>query len=187
MTDQDLIQAIRQGRTTKALSSLYRHLPMIRKMIRQSGGNRHDAEDIFQETLLILCRRIMSPDFTLTAKLSTYLYSIARFLWNDERKRRQRQPIHGSEESTHFDEALSADLSTISEEKSATLAEKALQEIGERCRELLLRFYIARQSIREITAGMGYGSENAAKTQKYKCLEGAKAKLKQLQTTHLTR
>jgi len=183
MPDQQLIDLIRTGHSNKALNTLYRNFPMIRKMIRSNGGNAADAEDIFQEALIILVRNIQQPDFTLTSKLSTYLYGICRLLWKDELRRRDRPIpqalIRGAEEEQTI---------MIDEEKEqqARLAEKALNELGERCRELLLLFYHGGLKLKDIAARMGYSAENTAKNQKYKCLEAAKVKLKQLQQIHQT-
>jgi DNA-directed RNA polymerase specialized sigma24 family protein len=60
------------------------------------------------------------------------------------------------------------------------LAEKVLNELGERCRELLLFFYTGGMKLKDIAVKMGYNSENTAKNQKYKCLEAAKNRLKEL-------
>jgi hypothetical protein len=45
---------------------------MIRKLIRSRGGDQKDAEDIFQEALIILIRKIKSPGFALTAQPGIY-------------------------------------------------------------------------------------------------------------------
>jgi DNA-directed RNA polymerase specialized sigma24 family protein len=68
----------------------------------------------------------------------------------------------------------------MEKENGARLAERALMQLGERCRELLVLFYNRRLKLKEIAQIMGYTSENTAKNQKYKCLEGAKNKLKEL-------
>ena len=54
MHDHIIIELIRTNRTDKALAALYRHFPMIRTLIRSKGGTAEDAEDIFQEALIIL-------------------------------------------------------------------------------------------------------------------------------------
>jgi DNA-directed RNA polymerase specialized sigma24 family protein len=58
------------------------------------------------------------------------------------------------------------------------LAEKVLQELKDRCRELLLLFYQDKLPLRDIALRMGYTSENSTKNQKYKCLEAARTQLR---------
>src|SRR3979490_1256615 len=89
MHDQKIIELIQSHSEDKALTVLYKHFSMIRKNILANGGNAQDAEDIFQETLIIFCRKIKDPGFKLPAQLSTYLFGISRFLWKDELKKRK--------------------------------------------------------------------------------------------------
>lgn len=179
MLDQEIIQLIRTDKSDKALSALYRHFPMMQKMVRTGGGNIQDAEDVFQEALIILCRRINETDFTLTAQLSTYLFSVCRFLWKDElKKRRPGVPYDSDTAPGGFEEqALSEE---VEKEKRIKLAAKVLDDLGDRCRDLLLLFYDNRLKLHDIASRMGYSSGNTAKNQKYKCLEGARNKLKEL-------
>jgi len=184
MTDQQIIEQIRSNRNDKAFLALYKHFPMVRKLVLTKGGNLADAEDLYQEALIILCRKINETDFKLTAQLSTYLYSVCRFLWKDELKKRKKFQFADFE--TGIDQGEEDNLSElVSQENNIKLAEKIVNELGERCRELLLLFYSRTMKLTEIAKKMGYNSENTAKNQKYKCLESAKLKLKELnQTTY---
>ena len=184
MSDQTTIAFIRADKTDKTLDSLYNFFPAVRKMILRNGGSSQDAEDIFQEALIVFCRRIKDPDFLLTSKPSTYLFGVCRLLWKDELRKR-RHILSGGPEA--FAGSAETDGSAIDEamekEIGARLAEKALEQLGERCRQLLVLFYNRRLRLKEIAGIMGYTSENTAKNQKYKCLEGAKNKLKELKQT----
>ncbi|MDP4263216.1 MAG: sigma-70 family RNA polymerase sigma factor [Bacteroidota bacterium] len=185
MQDQKITELIRTDNNDRALVVLYRHFPMIRKMILSNGGNAEDAEDIFQETLIILCRKVKNPGFELTARLSTYLFSVSLYLWKDELKKRKHH-IRADFE-TGLKEAEEKELEDIIEKESrARLAEKILDQLGDRCRELLLLFYKGGMKLKAIAAYMGYNSENTAKNQKYKCLEGARNRLKELKPTTQT-
>ena len=42
MTDPQIIELIRTDKSDKALTALYRHFPMMLKLVRSNGGNRHD-------------------------------------------------------------------------------------------------------------------------------------------------
>src|SRR6266700_131624 len=180
MSDQQIIELIRRGKRSTALIILYKHFPMVKKMILSRGGYLEDARDIFQESLIILCRKAKDPAFILTAQLSTYLFSICRFLWNDELKKRKYYISY--EPETAIDALTEQGIYTVAEmEYRAKLAEKVINEIGDRCRELLLLFYNAGMKFKDIAAKMGFKSEDRAKNQKHKCLEAARNKLKELQ------
>lgn len=185
MHDQKIIELIKTDNNDKALAALFKHFPMIRKMVLTKGGNAADAEDIFQETLIIFCRKVKEPGFQLTAQLSTYLFSVSRFLWKDELKK--RRPVTSIDFEIGLNQAEEKEIEDRAElEQQAKLAEKVLNELGERCRELLLLFYNAGLKLKDIASKMGYSSESTAKNQKYKCLEGAKNRLKALKQTTQT-
>jgi len=192
MDDQTIIELIRTGKNDLALNALYRNFPAIRKLVRSHGGSTRDAEDIFQEALIILIRQL-KKDFRLSAKLSTYLYGVCRRLWSEQLRKRRLQVSFDSmtgilpgSMDTPFKDDLSADevsdlYEHLQQESRIRLAEQALNELKDRCRELLLVFYHGQLSVKEIAAKMGYRSENSTKNQKYKCLEAARTRLKELQ------
>jgi RNA polymerase sigma factor (sigma-70 family) len=185
MEDQKIIELIRLQKNDQALLALYKNFPAVKKMIRSKGGHVSDAEDIFQEALIILCRKIKDPGFVLTAQLSTYLFSVCRFLWKDELKRRKNHQFLDFE--TGLDAAEEQQLKDHTEEEALIkLAERVVNELGERCREVLILFYSGQLKLKDIAAKMGYTSENTAKNQKYKCLEAAKNKLKEMKTAFQT-
>ncbi|MES2567291.1 MAG: sigma-70 family RNA polymerase sigma factor [Bacteroidota bacterium] len=179
MTDDEIMAALKNKRNDKAFGALYKNFPVIKKMILSNSGLREDAEDIFQESLIILCSKVEQGNFILTSKLSTYLYSVCRYLWNDELKRRGRSNIILGRED--FLESISLPEEFIEDEQKARLAEEAIDSLGERCKEMLTLFYSKSMKLFDIAVTMGYNSENTAKNQKYKCLEMAKKNLKDLQ------
>ncbi len=147
----------------------------------KKGGSKEDAKDIFQEALIIFYRKAQDAKFNLTSSIGTYLYSVCRFLWKDElKKRNKNQTVDLGDVSSDMQNELRE---TLQKETRSKLAEQALSSIGERCLELLQRFYYKSLSMREIASEMGFSSENVAKNQKYKCLERARTKLKELQFT----
>jgi hypothetical protein len=77
MEDQKIVELIRLQKNDRALVALYKNFPAVKKMIHSKGGHISDAEDIFQEGLIILCRKIKDPGFVLTARLSSYLWADA--------------------------------------------------------------------------------------------------------------
>jgi len=185
MEDQKIIELIRSHKNDQALLALYKNFPAVKKMIRSKGGNGADAEDIFQEALIILCRKIKDSGFILTARLSTWLFSVCRFLWKDELKKRKNHTVLDFE--TGLDAAEEQQLKDRTEEDARIkLAEKVINELGERCREVLLLFYNGGLKLKDIATKMGYSSENTAKNQKYKCLEAAKNRLKEMKQANQT-
>ena len=147
MDDQTILQLIRSGNNDLALNGLYRNFPSIRKLVRSGGGSTNDAEDVFQDALIILIRKTKT-DFQLTAQLSTYLYGVSRLLWNEQLRKRKRLKLTGTllDESRRVWFGMAPKRLTckpICNRKNPAPAspKKSLKDLKDRCRELLLLFY----------------------------------------------
>jgi RNA polymerase sigma factor (sigma-70 family) len=168
MSDQKIMMLFKNGQREKAFRQLYRLYPRIEKLILSKGGVKSDAQDVFQEALIIVSKNLKKSDFKLTSSFYTYIYSVSRFIWKDAQKQYSKQELHElkEEEVTIFHSVL--------EEKKFQYAEKAFLELGERCQELLQLFYHRALSFKVIAQMMQFASEKVAKNQKYKCLKKAK-------------
>lgn len=179
MEDQKIIELIKSQKHDQVFTTLYKYFPVVKKMILANGRRSEDAEDIYQEALIVFYKKAGSADFILSSSINTYLYSICRFMWIDQLKRQQKQNfVDIGKEYVNESEFVPE----IETENQFKLAEKVISELGERCKELLMLFYFQSVKMKDIATKMGYNSENTAKNQKYKCLEAAKNKLKALQT-----
>jgi RNA polymerase sigma factor (sigma-70 family) len=177
MDDQRIMELIRNQKHEKAFNVLYRYFPVVKKMVLANGGRMEDAQDIYQEALIVFYRKAADPSFKLTSGINTYLYSICRFMWMDQSRKQQKLAFVDIEKETINENEFMAD---IEKEEQFKLAEKVIEGLGERCKELLVLFYFHSKKLKDIAEKMGYNSENTAKNQKYKCLEAAKNKLKEL-------
>ncbi len=92
MKDLEIISKIRKGQTERAIKVLYKEFPKVRANILASGGDHEIAEEIFNDSLILLIEKVSEPTFELTSKLSTYLYGINRFMWMNEARKRHKSP-----------------------------------------------------------------------------------------------
>ena len=151
----------------QVLTQLYRRtFPLVKQHVRHYGGSGQDAQDVFQDALIILFEQAVGGTLVLTASASTYLVGIARNLWHHEQRRRARLPH----------EALPEDLEPLATEEAAA-EEPAfavldyVARLGEKCRNVLLSFYYFQQPLTQIAKTHGYRSVRSATVQKFKCLE----------------
>lgn len=180
MKDQQIIKFLKAGNYRKASEKLYTYFPVIKKLILRNNGSKQDAEDVYQEALIILMNKLQDPEFKLTSSLNTYVYSVCRFLWNDELKKKNKRievEIKGNESF------LEEDLIPTKDERDQKLAERAFDQLGEKCKDLLGLFYFKKMNLKDIATKLGFGSEKVAKNQKYRCLEKAKDNLRTLQNS----
>lgn len=179
MKDIQILELLKGNNFTKASRKLYAYFPVVTKMVLKNNGSKQDAEDIYQEALIILFRKVQDKNFVLTSSLNTYLYSVCRYLWNDTLRKQNKKIEFEKVESVIPETEIEQDGRQESEYR---IAEKAFQSIGEKCKELLVLFYHKNLGFKQIAKQLEFASENVAKNQKYRCLEKAKDNLKQLKT-----
>lgn len=154
----------------KAIEQVYKsEFPVIQSLINNNNGSYDDAQDIFQESLLVLYEKLQDPEFVLNCRIRTYLYSVARRLWLKRLQQMQR----------YFSDAgLKEELVQVEDDlefhdrkqESFRIMEDAMQHLGEPCRSLLKAYYMEKQTMQHIAEQFGYTNADNAKNQKYKCL-----------------
>jgi len=173
MTDEQIIDLISQRKEHKALVKLYKYQGKVEGLIMGRGGSKQDAIDIFQDALLIFCKKIWEGNFKLTSKIDTYLYSVCYNIWRNELAKRNQQHSFEIDEKLELAEEDNLNEILIKEAKLKSV-EAILLKLGEPCLKLLKLFYYEALRMKEIATRMGYSSEKTAKAQKYKCIERAK-------------
>ncbi|MDX2361349.1 MAG: sigma-70 family RNA polymerase sigma factor [Crocinitomicaceae bacterium] len=176
MTDQEIIQSIRKGDREKVIRFLYKEFPKIKALVLKSGCNEVLAAEIFNDSLILLIEKVQNPKFELSAKMTTYLYGINRFLAMNELRKQQKNNSSISLELEWSDTLILSDKDLeydYEKEEKLKLMERILKKISERCQKILELFYFKNQSMDKIAKELNFSSENSAKTQKYKCLKHA--------------
>ena len=179
MTDIEITQCIREGKYNPAMKGLYAYLPVVKRFVQKNKGTKQEAEDIFQEGLVIFCKKLTDVNFELRCSINTYLYSVCKLLWLDELKKKNKKiknnflPL----EDKYLSEEIDVD---IENDKPIKTAQEAVLMLGEKCKELLQLFYFKKKSMAQIAIQLGFKTEKVAKNQKYRCIEKAKENLKQL-------
>ncbi|MFT3909308.1 MAG: sigma-70 family RNA polymerase sigma factor [Ferruginibacter sp.] len=166
MTDKEIIEHLRNNKYTAALKGMYNILPHAKKYIKANSGTTDDAEDIFQDALVILYKKVQSENFILSVPLKTYLLAIVKNCWLQELRRRKKLPVDDSASDVAIDE--------LNEEPGFIFAKAAFELLGEKCRQLLIMFYFKKEGYKKIAAALAFSDEKTAKNQKYRCLQKAK-------------
>ncbi len=168
-TDFKIIESIRAGSNDRVLAYLYdRPLQKIRHYILSNNGSREDANDIFQDAVVILFNQIKKNKYDEKNEVDGFLYAVAKNLWIDKVRREKRivtKDIAEETDRTDFTDHLT-DL--INKEKSAALR-KIFEKLDEKCRKILLYVIYEKLSMKEISEKMGYSNENVAKSNHYRC------------------
>src|SRR5579864_2782986 len=76
-----------------AFEALYQqYYPSVKYFVLHTSGTTQDAEDVFQEAMVVLLGKLRAEDFILTSSLKTYLFAIAQNIWL--KRKRDNHIIH---------------------------------------------------------------------------------------------
>jgi RNA polymerase sigma factor (sigma-70 family) len=187
-TEPELLAELAAGGRIATEKIYNQYYNTITKWIQNYGGTRSDADDIYQEAIIILYEKAQGEDFRLSCRIGTYLFAISKHLWYKRIQKIQKQPSYlpdGAGNDDRLDWAYDDDINAHAErENHYQQLDQALEQLGEPCSSLLKAYYHHDKSMQEIAADFGYTNPDNAKTQKYKCLArlrkifyGAQAKL----------
>ena len=123
--------------------------------------------------MIVIWQKIQGHDFTLTSKLSTFLYSICQNLWRKELERKARHSNEEVNKSEIFD---------IDKKERIEIINKCIDDMGDTCRKILTYYYFDNLSMNDIAEKMGFANADTAKTKKYKCKQELDKKIKSLYT-----
>jgi len=166
-----LLQAADTRKNDEGLRILYTlFFPSISYFIKENSGKPEDAEDIFQEGILVLFNQIKKGELVLTCQLKTYFYSICRNLWLKVIKKRRIKTVDIQDKEAFVDiESSTLETIEVNEEKQAML--ELLKQLGEDCQSVLTYFYYERIKMKEIAIRMNFANDQVARNKKVKCLK----------------
>ena len=164
-SDEQIIKGIINN-DKSVLDWLYQNqFGRIRKFIVHRGGDIGTVKDVFQEALLIICKKIRNEDLHLTCSFSTYFFAICRNLWYHElRVRRKISAGVGLSENMVEDPDPGSEIMPELKE----LIEYHFSQLSEDCKKVL-EMHFNHKSLEEIRDIMGYKDVKYASDRKYRC------------------
>lgn len=166
--EQNYLNAI-QTADRKGIEQIYADfLPRIVKLITTKGGSHDDAEDVFQEAILIMYEKANAANFSLTSNFYTMLHGICRNLWGNRLQKKSFGEVTIPEDLKYTTgESIEEDIQQAEEKQ---VFWDAFQKLGEDCRKLLSLFF-EKIKMEEIMKIMGFGSIGYTKKRKFQCKE----------------
>lgn len=170
--DARFLEELRGGAPT-AFEALYRrYYRMAEDLVLRLNGNRDDAKDVFQETLFVLVKKLREPGFSLSGKLSTFIYAVTRNIWLKKTGKTALEISLENKDMADFGLPEDAPGSMSEEEEDALIRamNEKMQELEEGCRSILLYVFYQQLSHGEIARRCGY-TEAFVRVKKFRCLE----------------
>lgn len=179
LSDEEITAGLRK-RDNRVLQYIYKNsFNTIKQLILNNAGSDNDAEDIFQEALIIIFKKLKDePDFQLTCAFSTYIYSISRLIWLKHLrnfKKIEIDPLNRDmEERIEFEEPSPV------QDKDLRMAiyQRTLLKIPEDCQKILTLTAQDISSI-DIARQLGFRSEGYVRKRRHFCKEYLINKIKE--------
>lgn len=145
---------------------------------RSYGLEYEDAVDVFQEVVVCFYRNVAQGKLEkLTSSVKTYLFAIGKNIIRDRLKK--KDPLQNSREVGELKISLQPEIiDYLYNEERAAMVKQLMDSLQEPCNSLLKMFYYFNLSMKAIAKKMDYKNENVAKTQKLRCLNALKDKVR---------
>jgi len=184
--DSEILRAVHESddKNHKIWVYLYHQvLPKVQNYVLKNSGNNEDAFDVFQDAMVAFCKYVRLNKFDKNYSVSGFIYSVARNIWIN--KVRKDKKLLLTEMTEIMDNRTDSQdiLSYLITNERKKEVNKLIGMLGEKCRRLLKMSVYQEMSGKEICIRLGFASENAVKTQKYKCKQKLLQIMKQQKTS----
>lgn len=169
----DLLSAVRKGdQLNSAIYFIYQQYSQtVSSFIRANSGTEQDAEDVFQETVVIFIDLVRKNKYRGEAGIKTFLVSIARNIWLNELKKKQRSGIREQIFENNREQKEMDVSQYIADREIKQQFMTMIERLGEHCKKILTLFYYENLSMKEIVQHLPYENEQVVRNKKYKCLQ----------------
>lgn len=184
-SDEAIVEGLRL-RSDYIINFVYKEFfPIMKFLVNENGGSDEDAEDIFQDGIIIIYNKISSNQLVLTSSFKTFMYSVCRNLWLQKLNKRKAIFDKLSDVEEYID--LAAD--TISDAGARDIElHRIIQThflaLADDCQKVL-RLFAKNIPLRDIASLLGYKTEKYAKTKKYLCKEELKKRISEDQRSQI--
>lgn len=155
----------------RAWTELMEQLRLLAAKACNSISDDSILDEVVQESSIALAIKLQSPSFTLTAKLSTMMYSIARNQFLKQIKKRGLKAEVEPNELTAIEESKDE---ILEYESRMEKVESAFGELGEKCRKILRMFYFEKKRMEQIASDLNYANAQTVKNLKGRCFKELK-------------
>ena len=169
ISDDAILKGLKEKKSD-SIRFLYReYFPMAKSIVEKNSGSYEDAEDVFQDGIIVLYQKILAGPLTLNCSLKTFFFSICRNIWMQRLDRKWRL-LYQDDLVSEAIEDYDAVPIEVNEEKleKTRLYQLHFLSLPSDCQKIL-KMFLSRISLKEISDRMGFKDVHYAKTRKYLC------------------
>jgi len=176
-SDEQILNLVING-DEAVLTYLYeKNRRMILKYVTENNGTEYDAAELLQDAIVILWENVRKEKFTLSSKISTYLYGVVKNNWLKELSRRAKYTDLNPVRSNPDDNMAKTD----EEEELIETIKICIGRLSNLCKQILTLYYYENKSMSEISKLTGLANENVAKSKKYQCKKELEQMIRSIQ------
>lgn len=183
-TDEAIVAGIQAGGAMREqwISRLYRqYFRYLHQGKQKHDISEEEAKDAYADAVIAVSEQIAAERFRGESKLSTYLYRIFYYKCVDIIRQKPTHRKVALQEAEAFEEVEANPLDALELEEQMTVLASYLDQIGDKCRQILMDWGYWGYNMSEVAERMGFKDNKSAISQKHKCMQ----KLKTLLSTHL--
>lgn len=155
-TDDQILKGILRHDNV-VLAFIYKqYFYKVNAFIRKNNGDEDDVNDVFQEAIIIIYRKLKENDLLFENRsFEVYLFSVCRFLWLKELEKRRLDKQKINDTLNFQDEIYDDDLVAVVEKNERFLLyQKHFKSISTDCQKILQLFF-EKVPIKQIAHIMG--------------------------------
>ncbi len=178
-SDEEIIVGLKR-RDNQTLQHIYdSHYDFVHQLIINNSGSDDDAEDVFQEALIVIFKRLRDDEqFELTSAFGTYIYSVARFIWL--KKLRDQRKMDITELNREMEDYIEFEEPPPVQDKDLRMAiyQRSLIQIPEDCQNIL-KMTAKNIKAKDIAEKLGFRSDSYVRKRRHFCKEFLVNKIKE--------
>jgi RNA polymerase sigma factor (sigma-70 family) len=137
--------------------------------VARHGGDRSEGLDIYHDGIVALDRNIRVGKYRGESNLQGYLYSICRFIWNNEWRKRSKVQTGEIQDFQLEPDNETPELILRSQEET-NLLRQVIGLLDDSCKKILT-LWKQSYSMQEIADALELSSPQMAKKYRYRCMQ----------------
>jgi len=172
LTDLEIVQGIRD-KDPKVLKFLYdKYYPLVNMSLTDHSATETEVEDVFQETIILIYRKIKDGTFQINTNFKNYFLSVTWYIWIKELRTKNNQSRiiedYNYLQNDYADHNVSDNEYEL--HMQYKLYQKYFRKLTKKCRKIL-KWYFKEIPLKDIAKKAGLKDEKSVKKRKYACKE----------------
>src|SRR4051812_12655486 len=151
-SDAELVNALKNPEEMDAaIRMIYKeYYGLLENYVVNNNGNKEDAADIIQETIIAFIEMVEQDKFRGEASAKSFLYAITRNLWLTELRKRSSSDNRNRIFEKAKDTTEQATVQHLVQREHFATIQQLFDKLGAKCKQLLMLVYYEDLSMSDI-------------------------------------